>query len=107
MKTLGSLLSSAMSRAGIGYQIHAAQIVTAGNSALEAEFGKGILEHAACMSYVDQNLITVCKNSTVGQEITIREDALIQRVTRDIPKAQIQKIVIRHKVTTERIVDSR
>ncbi len=106
MKNLGSLLSSAMSRAGIGYQIHAAQIVTAGNSALEAEFGEGILEHAACMSYVDQNLIAVCKNSTVGQEISMKESELIQRITRDIPKAQIQQIVIRHRMTTQRIVDS-
>jgi hypothetical protein len=104
MKTLGSLLSSAMSRAGIGYQIHAAQIVTAGNAALEDEFGNGILDHAACMSYVDQNLITICRNSTVGQEISMREHSIIERITRTVPRAQVQKIIIRHKSTTERIV---
>lgn len=102
MHHLGSLLTRVIKSAGISRQVEAAQIVDAGNGELVALFGDGVLAHAACFSYQHNELCVVCTHSVLAQEILEHQDALIHGVVRAVPKAALDRIVVRHRSSTER-----
>ncbi|MBI2476712.1 DUF721 domain-containing protein [Candidatus Uhrbacteria bacterium] len=97
MERLTTLLSTAMSRAGIVRQVSSAQIVQAGNEALERLLGDGVLLHARCVSFVEGRLCVSCRNATLGEEIRMQQDAIITDVIRKAPRASIERVSIQYE----------
>lgn len=103
MHHLGSLLTRVIRSAGITRQVEAAQIVDAGNRQLVALFGDGVLAHAACFSYQHQELCVVCTHSVLAQEILEKQRELVEGIIREVPRASIDRLVTRHRTSTERM----
>lgn len=99
---LGDLLSSALSRAGITRQVGAAVVVDAGDQALVAVFGEGILEFVRCRSFEGKTMTTVCNDASVAQEIRLREREIICGIVERVPRADVEEIVVWHRQSTRR-----
>ncbi|OGL71137.1 hypothetical protein A3B32_03165 [Candidatus Uhrbacteria bacterium RIFCSPLOWO2_01_FULL_53_9] len=102
MDHLSSLLTRVIRTAGITRQVEAAQIVDAGNRQLVALFGDGILAHAACFSYQQKEVCVVCTHSVLAQDILERQEEVIGAIVRDVPHAAVDRIVVRHRTSTDR-----
>lgn len=105
MKTQDSmrtLLSSALQRAGIGQQVHAAMVVEVGDTVLQEVFGEGVQAYATCHAYVGGALKIACTHAALAQEIQLQQTHIIERLTEALPAADIERIYVLHRDAPQR-----
>ncbi|MFH1404864.1 MAG: hypothetical protein ABIH21_02080 [Patescibacteria group bacterium] len=92
MHTLKDLLKGAVSRANIGRQVTATQIVETANQTLKKIMPDGRDLDARALSYKNKKILIECRNSAASHFINSQSRDIIEMIKTRIPDCELEKI---------------